>query len=78
MFAGEIRIWIRVTHPCVMEIAVSNDRNPRGFARDGWTTAHLDQGLEIVKKSLTTSHLESAFAPEPPPEAPPPPASSDD
>ena len=58
-----------------MEFAVSNDRD---FLDGRWLGNHADGDFEIIKKSLTTSHLESAFEPEPAPEPPPPPPSSSD
>lgn len=53
-----------------------SNRSPFG-SDDSWIGRVTDDS-EILKKSWTTSHLESALSPPPEPPPPPPPADSSD
>jgi hypothetical protein len=59
-----------------METAVSNDRFSFD-SQDDWI-GHVADDTDIIKKSWTTSHLESALSEEPAPPPPPPPADNSD
>jgi len=56
-----------------METAMSNSFG----SQDDWI-GHVADDADIIKKSWTTSHLESALSEEPAPPPPPPPADNSD